>query len=219
MLVRKGVLSHKPLRIYPLVVAQMLALNTQNVQSLFSAASPHASLPHANDVFLEINKHSVCALHKLCSCPSCHPDEYMRRRIIKAVTGGLKRIGLRKTQSIMTYLGGNSWEQVLEHIEKKRLYWNKHHPHAHMSLTNIAIDHIRPVKLFQSESNGAQTFLCNHYTNLQPLLHDDNHWKSDRWSAADDTHWHAHILLHDEHEHVYYPQADPQKPSLLSYKS
>ena len=59
MLVRKGVLSHKPLRIYPLVVAQMLALNTQNVQSLFSAASPHASLPHANDVFLEINKHST----------------------------------------------------------------------------------------------------------------------------------------------------------------
>jgi hypothetical protein len=133
MFVRK--LCHKPLRIYLLVVAQMLV--SKCVQSC--AASPRAS--HA-DVFLEINKHSVCALHKLCSCPSCHPDEYMRRRIIKAVIGGLKRIGLRKTQSIMTYLGGNSWEQVLGHIEKKRLHWNRHHTHAHMSLTNIAIDHI-----------------------------------------------------------------------------
>ena len=44
-----------------------------------------------------------------------------------------------------------------------------------MNLTNIAIDHICPVKLFQRKGHGAQRFLCNHYTNLQSLLHDDNH--------------------------------------------
>lgn len=202
----------RQLSICPVIMAQLISIKRPQANGNLLPASN-------SDVFLEVNRYNACAKHQLSGCPACHPAQYMRRRITNAVSGALKRMGLRKTRSIMNYLGAHSWEQVLRHILLKRLHWNQRNPHALMSLTNIAIDHIRPVKRFHSEGDGARTFLCNHYTNLQPLLHEDNHWKSDLWSVGDEAHWHAHILLHDEHTQVYYPQAAPPQPSMLSDRS
>jgi hypothetical protein len=95
----------------------------------------------------------------------------------KVVNGVLKRLGLRRTKSVLHYLGTNSWETVLEILTLKREAWNAQHPKMPMTATNTALDHIRPVREFQKEGKGAQTLLCNHYTNLQPLLLEDNNWE------------------------------------------
>ena len=96
-------------------------------------------------------------------------DDYLRNRVKKAVSGSLKRLGLRRTKSYLCYLGTNSWFPVLDHLKSKRQHWNAQQPGAHMTLTNSAIDHIRPVREFQKHGVGAKTLLCNHYTNLQLL--------------------------------------------------
>jgi hypothetical protein len=139
----------------------------------------------------------------------------MKRRVVKAVTGSLKRMGMQKKLPILTYLGADSWIEVLELLEAKRESWNLVHPDKVMTLTNTAIDHIRPVRAFTRDGVGACTFLCNHYTNLQPLLHEDNAWKGDNWSAADEAFWHEHIILKTNFDKVYYPQSAPPQPSLL----
>lgn len=164
---------------------------------------------------LIVHKHAPCDEHKLALCPVCQPHEYMQRRVVKAVGSALKRMGMQKTQPILTYLGADSWQQVLQLLNAKRDLWNLQNPSTTMTLTNIALDHIRPVHAFSKEGKGAQMFLCNHYTNLQPLLHEDNAWKCDFWSAADEAVWHEHIILKTNFDKVYYPQSAPPQPSLL----
>jgi hypothetical protein len=164
---------------------------------------------------LIVHKHAPYDEHKLALCPVCQPHEYMQRRVVKAVSSALKRMGMQKTQPILTYLGADSWQQVLQLLNAKRNLWNLQNPSTPMTLTNIALDHIRPVHAFSKQGKGAQMFLCNHYTNLQPLLHEDNAWKGDNWSAADEAVWHEHIILKTNFDKVYYPQSAPPQPSLL----
>lgn len=172
-------------------------------------------LPSARRGRLIVHKHAPCEEHKLALCPVCQPHEYMQRRVVKAVSSALKRMGMQKTQPILTYLGADSWQQVLQLLNAKRDLWNLQNPSTPMTLTNIALDHIRPVHAFSKDGKGAQMFLCNHYTNLQPLLHEDNAWKCDVWSAADEAVWHEHIILKSSFDKVYYPQSAPPQPSLL----
>ena len=148
-------------------------------------------------------------------CPACHGDDYLRNRVKKAVSGSLKRLGLRRTKSYLCYLGTNSWFPVLDHLKSKRQHWNAQQPGAHMTLTNSAIDHIRPVREFQKHGVGAKTLLCNHYTNLQLLLLEDNNWKGDAWCSVDEAHWHEHIIFKPSNKGVYYPVTAPTQPSLL----
>jgi hypothetical protein len=137
----------------------------------------------------------------------------MRRRVVKVVNGALKRLGMPKSLPILTYLGADSWRQVLDLLEAKRLCWNLEFPSTQMTPTNIDLDHIRPVRAFAHEGDGARTFLCNHYTNLQPLLHEDNAWKADTWSNDDEVFWHKHILFNKEFDSIYYPRAAAAQPS------
>jgi hypothetical protein len=164
-------------------------------------------------------RNTPCSEHRLPMCPVCQADEYMQRRVVKAVGRGLKRLGLSKSQPMLTYLGADSWQQVLQFLEEKRLRWNLAHPRAHMTLTNTALDHIRPVHAFSRAGHGAKTLLCNHYTNLQPLLHEDNAWKGDHWSAEDERFWHEHIILRRDYTAVFYPTSAPAQPSLLSARA
>jgi hypothetical protein len=164
---------------------------------------------------LDITKNSSCSAHQLVHCPACQPTQYMKRRVVKAVTGSVKRMGLQKKMPILTYLGADSWIEVLESLEAKRESWNLAHPDKLMTLTNTAIDHIRPVRAFTRDGVGACTFLCNHYTNLQPLLHEDNAWKGDCWSPEDERFWNTQIVLQKDFDCIYYPKAAPAQPSLL----
>ena len=75
-----------------------------------------------------------------------------------------------------------------------------------MTLANSAIDHIRPVNAFRTGSALEKAALCNHLSNLQPLLIQDNVWKGCVWSAADEACWRAHIVKNAYRE-IYYPRA------------
>ena len=161
-----------------------------------------------------MHRQKPCADHLLVWCPLCDEAQYMRRRVLKSVNCSLKRLGLQKTQPVLDYLGAETWEQVLELLAAKRSSWNLAHPQQKMTPTNTALDHIRPVRMFANASNGARVLLCNHYTNLQPLLHEDNAWKADCWSTADDDFWHKHIIMNN-YKKIYYPEAAPAQPSLL----
>ncbi len=55
---------------------------------------------------------SICKLHGVSCCPACDPQQYVTHRVVKAVVCGLKRLGLKKTQPILQYLGVNSWKEV-----------------------------------------------------------------------------------------------------------
>jgi hypothetical protein len=65
------------------------------------------------------------------------------------VSGALKRMKLQKKKSFLEYLGDESWEQVQEYLQAKKEHWNQLHPNVPMTLTNTALDHIRPVSLFK----------------------------------------------------------------------
>jgi len=118
--------------------------------------------------------------------------------------------------SFLEYLGADSWPQVLMHLQKKRDNWNIVHSHAPMTLTNIDLDHIRPISTFKRNTGAAQKLLCNHYTNLQPLLHEDNNWKGEVWTVEDEKFWHEHIILKPAFKDIYYPKTAPSQPSLLN---
>jgi hypothetical protein len=162
-----------------------------------------------------VSRTSACTLHRVCFCPVCHEDAYVRRRVMKVVIGALKRLHVPRTMSVLTYLGTDSWDEVSSYLAAKRQAWNELHPTMPMTLTNTALDHIRPVNEFQKNSFGEKVMLCNHFTNLQPLLHEDNAWKGDFWSKEDETYWHENIIFQSNLTSIYYPTTAPFQPSLL----
>jgi hypothetical protein len=170
----------------------------------------------SNDFFPEFVRVGVCEIHKISLCPICNSENYIRRRVCNVVSGSLKRLNLKKNMSFLEYLGADSWPQVLLHLQKKRDNWNIVHPHAPMTWTNIDFDHIRPISSFKRNTMAAQKLLCNHYTNLQPLLHEDNNWKGEVWTLEDENFWHEHIILQPEFKDIYYPKTAPSQPSLLN---
>jgi hypothetical protein len=158
------------------------------------------SRPFSADVF------ATCALHRIPCCPACHPHQYMTNRVIRSVEGALRRLRLQKTQSILQYLGAETWDEVYVHFEQKRAAWNQRHPAAQMTLANSAIDHIRPVNAFRTGSAFEKGALCNHLSNLQPLLIQDNAWKGCIWSSVDEACWREHIIM-NTYQSIYYPRA------------
>jgi hypothetical protein len=89
----------------------------------------------------------------------------MQWRVVKELSSALKRMGLQKTQPILTYLGADTWVQVLKLLDAKCDSWNLAYPGTPMMPTNTTLDHIRPVHAFSKKRHGAQALLCNHYTN------------------------------------------------------
>ena len=181
-----------------------------------NSSERHCATSSRNNLFFpEVTRVRVCEEHKISMCPVCNSDDYTRRRICNVVTSALKRLNIKKTRSYLEYLGADSWSQVLRHLASKRKAWNSLHPDVPMTLTNTALDHIRPVSSFKKNSVGVQTLMCNHYTNLQPLLHEDNSWKGEVWSFDDEKYWHDNIILQASYKDIYYPASAPSQPSLL----
>jgi len=42
-----------------------------------------------------------------------------------------------------------------------------------------------------------------HYSNLQPLLKEDNLKKGAKWSSASDAHWRKNIYLNEEYDAIF----------------
>ena len=152
-------------------------------------------------------------------CPVCHAQAYLSKRIRNTVSNGMARLGAKKkrcTDDVLRVMECPSWAHACEHIARKMRRWNgehRAHPERRMLLTNISIDHIRPLSTFKRD-RGVPAALCHHYTNLQPLLMHDDSWKADAWSARDEAAWLDRIVLVPEFDHVYFSDL-PVQPSLL----
>ena len=165
---------------------------------------------------------SVVCMHGLGRrrpCPECHAHAYLSKRIGNTVRNGMARLGAnkkRRIDDVLTAMECQSWAHACEHIARKMRRWNREHrahPERRMLLTNISIDHIRPVSAFKRD-RGVPVALCHHYTNLQPLLMHDDSWKADMWSARDEAAWLDRIVLAPDFDAVYFTDLRVQ-PSLL----
>ena len=117
-------------------------------------------------------------------------------RIRSFVASGLKRVGCVKDRTTLKYLGADSFDTVIQHIETKMRNYNALCPDdTQMTFQNMQLDHIRPVQRFALD--------MNHYTNLQPMLAEANLCKSARWSSADEIFWKTHIHHNADFAEIY----------------
>jgi len=123
-------------------------------------------------------------------------EKYKHIRIRSSVSCALKRIGCVKDGKTLKYLGVKSFETVKDHIQKKMDYYNSHNMgKTQMSFANIEIDHIKPVQSFTLD-------MC-HYTNLQPLLKEENIQKSAKWADVDQLFWMTNIQHQPDFNCIY----------------
>jgi len=119
-------------------------------------------------------------------------------RIRSFVASGLKRVGCAKDRTTLKYLGADSFDTVIQHIETKMRNYNALCPEdTQMTFQNMQLDHIRPVQRFALD--------MNHYTNLQPMMAEANLCKSARWSSADEIFWKTHIHHNADFAEMYPP--------------
>lgn len=95
----------------------------------------------------------------------------------------LRENGIKKSKRTTEYLGC-SLSFFKAYIEKQLT--------SEMCWDNIHIDHIKPVSKFDL-SDPEQFAQCCHYSNLQPLLSEDNLSKSNKWSDEDELNWQENI--------------------------
>jgi len=133
---------------------------------------------------------------------------YKHKRIRSVVSSGLHRAGCVKNGKTLKYLGANSYDMVIDHIQKKIDYYNAQHVgKKQMSFENIELDHIKPVQRFALE--------MSHYKNLQPLFKKANLSKSAKWTDIDETFWRANIQHQHDFTDIYMgTELDPSENSV-----
>jgi hypothetical protein len=107
----------------------------------------------------------------------------------------LKDANQTKTKSTIEYLDCSP-EYFKEYLQSKMV--------EGMTFDNIHIDHIKPVSKFDLE-NPEEMLMCCHYTNMQPLLANDNIIKSDKWTDKDNIFWTENII-YKEYLPLYIPK-------------
>jgi hypothetical protein len=116
-------------------------------------------------------------------CKECN----LMKCLVSLQRGSIRRMllseNLSKTKPTIEYLGCSA-EYFLEYLQKKMI--------EGMTFNNIHIDHIKPVSRFNLQ-NEDEFLDCCHYTNLQPLLSEDNLIKSNKWNDTKESFWVANI--------------------------
>jgi len=135
-------------------------------------------------------------------CIECSPHGNMWARLRSATRRSFAVA--RSVKSARTLqMVGCSRSDARAFIAGKMSAWNRVHAEK-MTFANIHIDHIKPLARMTDAASLAA--LC-HFSNLQPLLVDDNEHKSDHWSAADDEFWDKHIRGNVKRRSIYWPLA------------
>lgn len=111
----------------------------------------------------------------------------------------LQNSSLNKTKSSIEYLGCDA-EYFIEYMKKKMDIWNETNE-VKMDFTNIHIDHIKPVSAFNLDDEDEFLDCCN-YTNMQPLLVNDNLSKLNKWTDDDDIYW-CNNIINKEYLNIY----------------
>ena len=116
-------------------------------------------------------------------CKDCNPMNYLVSLQRRAIWKMLLSENLNKLKPTIEYLGCSA-EYFLEYLQKKMI--------EGMTFNNIHIDHIKPVSHFNLQNED--DFLdCCHYTNLQPLLAQDNLIKHNKWNDTNEEFWRTNI--------------------------
>jgi hypothetical protein len=127
---------------------------------------------------------SICEhnKHKF-ACKDCNLLNYLVSVQRKSIRRMLLTENLTKLKPTIEYLGC-SGDYFLEYLQKKMI--------DGMTFQNIHIDHIKPVSRFNLQ-NEDEFLDCCHYTNLQPLLAEDNLIKSNKWNDTNEAFWNENI--------------------------
>lgn len=153
-------------------------------------------------------------MHGRVVCPVHHEHLYIKRRVKSALRVSFQYLQVEKRKPFTYYLGAD-WDVVIEHFKQKMHDWNERMASGYRWLRteNMVIDHIRPKQMFLRNTLATRECLCNHYTNLQPLLPEDNTFKGAHWKHDDEVYWTLNIIMKPSSS-VYYPQG-LMAPSMM----
>jgi hypothetical protein len=123
-------------------------------------------------------------------CSICNLSLYLIKLQRRSISRCLKLSTQNKTKSSIEYLGCDV-DYFKDYIQKKMDIYNQTEE-VKMDFTNIHIDHIKPVSVFNLDDEEDFLDCCN-YTNLQPLLINDNLNKSNKWTDENEEYWNNNI--------------------------
>jgi len=123
-------------------------------------------------------------------CSQCNTPLYLLNIQRGNLRRCLKNSNLDKTKPTIAFLGCDA-VYFKDYIQKKMDNYNET-AEIKMDFTNIHIDHIKPVSVFNLDDE--EEFLdCSHYTNFQPLLAKDNLSKKNKWNEENEAYWNDNI--------------------------
>jgi hypothetical protein len=124
------------------------------------------------------------------SCKICNLPLYLLNLQRLQLWKCLKSSNQNKTKSSIEYLGCDA-DYFKDYIQKKMDIYNET-AEVKMDFSNIHIDHIKPISTFNLDDEEEFLDCCN-YTNLQPLLANDNLSKFNKWTDDDNKYWNENI--------------------------
>ena len=117
------------------------------------------------------------------NCKDCNLPLYLINKQRGNIIRIFKQSNIEKTKVSMEYLGCTAL-YFINFIKSKMT--------PEMNWDNIHLDHIKPVCSFNLDNHEDFLDCCN-YTNLQPLLANDNLTKSGKWNDIADIFWNENI--------------------------
>ena len=123
-------------------------------------------------------------------CKICNLPLYLINIQRHQINRCFKSSSQNKTKSSIEYLGCDA-EYFIKYFQTKMDKWNETND-IKMTWENIHIDHIKPVSAFNLDDEEQFLDCCN-YTNMQPLLAEDNLSKNNKWSVECDEYWYDNI--------------------------
>lgn len=151
------------------------------------------------DKIKKYHEENKCEHNKHRYCKICNLQLYLIHLQRSQLRRCLNNSSLNKTKSSIEYLGCDA-EYFIEYMKKKMDIWNETNE-VKMDFTNIHIDHIKPVNAFNLDDEDEFLDCCN-YTNMQPLLVNDNLRKKNKWTDDDDIYW-CNNIINKEHLNIY----------------
>ena len=118
------------------------------------------------------------------NCMYCHPKRYyisLQRNRLRLI---FKKNNLEKEKKPIEYLGCTE-QEFYDYIKSKLT--------KEMIHNGFHLDHIKPISKFNFENEDERKQCC-HYTNIQPLLAEDNLSKSNKWTQEEEIFWRDNII-------------------------
>ena len=128
---------------------------------------------------------SICEHDRIRSqCKECDPHNYIAHILRNRLKSGLKSQMIVKSKRTVEYIGC-SHQQLREHLESQfedGMTWENMGTRPD-GTPGWDVDHRRPCKSFDLQNEEAR-YMCFHWTNLQPMWHEENIRKNAYYDEA-----------------------------------